>query len=141
MMDTVRQYIQNIACFTLFALLLQLLIGNTGRQGINFILGVMLLLLICRPLEVLFHTELTFPVEFARMSVQDTETLREEMITNGIKAELEQELVRRTNAQRAEVELNDDGSVGSVVLFNADPSQAETAALLCGTENIIFSEE
>ena len=141
MIQAVRQYIEAAAGFTIFALFLQALIGERMQQSIGFVLGLMLLLIICRPLGGLLHAELDFPAEYKAIESADYETLREEFITNGIKAELEQELVRRTGAERAEVELEADNNIRAVRLYNADPTAAESAALLCGTDNIVIMEE
>lgn len=141
MLPAVRQYIETIAGFTVSALFIQALIGERMRQSVSFILGLMLLLIICRPLSSILNVGLDFPIGYKAMESTDVGPLRKQLIANGIKSELEQELVRRTGAERAEVELNDDNSVNAVKLYNAENAAAETAALLCGTNNVEICEE
>ena len=130
-----EEYIETIAYITIFSAFVQMLVPDSHKKEIGFILGLIMLLTVCAPLKRItdsIHIPRAAPVSAV---CEDQSPLRQKLILQGMAAELEKQITEKTGVDETKAELDNDGNIKKIVLYgkNADKMR-QAAAELCGID-------
>ena len=130
-----RSYIETIACFMILAAFIQMVAPEKFRRDIAFLLGIVMLLVICRPLSGLVADPAPQKAVQTYAEQGDYEALKKRMLSDGMKKELERVIAEQTGAERAEADIGEENEIRGVVLYGeVDEDARKTAARLCGID-------
>lgn len=132
------EYIKTIGYFMVLTAFVGIIAENKFKRDINFVMGIILLLMIFAPIENIIDEISDLKVNLSQtQSAEDNGSmqLQQQILKKGMVNALEQNIAQNTQAERVVVNLNSNGdSVESVILYgrNCTQQDVEKTAEICG---------
>lgn len=130
-----KEYIETVAYTAIFSAFVQMLVPDKFKREAAFILGMIMLLTVCAPLEKLISGIHIPKLSAVAAKADDHSALRENLMSSGMAAELEKRLAAQTGADDVKAELSQNGDIISLTLYgDISEAQRRKAAELCGAD-------